>query len=182
MTQGRSGSGRRCSAMKRILVPGWRHFLRVQRLPWQAMSTRRERHRLLLIAVFGAAACCAVVASALAFVQVYGNNFNNRPQYREVKTITDGNKCKREFKDARQQMGVETTDGPRHCRYKPPVQGSNPQPDYRFDATARILTKTDGAIRRDAYVSISARVGGGERYELRVFPKDKDYELRRKPN
>jgi Domain of Unknown Function (DUF1080) len=145
------------------------------------MSTRRGRTKVLLIAAFGAVACCALAASAYGFVQVYSNNFNNKPQYRSVKTVTSGNHCKRKFKESRKAMEVMTTDGPRHCRFKPNAQGSAPQPNQRFDAVGRILTKTASHLRPDAYMSMSIRVGGGERYELRIFPKDRDYELRRKP-
>ncbi len=145
------------------------------------MSTRRDRSRPLFAAIFGAAVCCALAATAYGFVQVYGNNINNRPQYREIKTVTNSDKCKRRFQEARKQMEVTAVGGPRHCFFKPPVQGSGPHPDHRWDARGRILTKTASAIRLDAYLSMSVRVGGGERYELRIFPKDREYELRRKP-
>jgi hypothetical protein len=134
-----------------------------------------------LIAVLGAVACCATAAAAFGFVQVYSNNFNSKPQYREIKTVTNNNHCVRKFMEAREAMRATATDGARHCRFKPPVQGSNPQPDHRFDVTGRILSQTPSQIRSDAYVSISVRVGGGDRYELRIFPRDKDYELLRKP-
>jgi hypothetical protein len=145
------------------------------------MTHRRDRFRLLWIAALGAVACCALAATAFAFVQVYSNNFNNKPQYREIKTVTEGGHCKRKFMEERQAFQGFTTDGPRHCRFKPPVQGAQPQPDHRFDVVGRVLSKTPSQIRTDAYVSISVRVGGGDRYELRVWPKDKTYELRRKP-
>lgn len=145
------------------------------------MISRRDRLKLLVVAGFGAVACCVVAASAYGFVQVYGNNFNNRPQYRQVKTITESNKCKRVFKESRKVMEIRAEEGPGHCRFKPPVQGSNPQPNYRFDAAAKLTTGTPGPIRPDSYISASLRVGGGKRYELRVFPKTRDYELRRRP-
>jgi len=156
------------------------------------MSSRRGRQTTLLLAVFGVVVCCAVAGTASGIagivnvqtnkiVSVYSNNMNNKPQYREIKTVTSGNKCKRQYQERRKQMEISTTEGPRHCYFKPPVQGSNPQPDHRWEARARMLTKTPSSIRLDAYLSLSARVGGGDRYELRVFPKDREFEIRRKP-
>jgi hypothetical protein len=145
------------------------------------MSTRREHPRLVWIAVLGVVACCAAAATAFGFVQVYGNNFPNKPSYREIKPITDSDECARDFMESRHAMRAQTKAGPRHCRYRPPAQGSGPQPDHRFDAIGKILKATPSEIRTDAYLSMSVRVGAGERYELRIFPKDKTYELRRKP-
>ena len=144
------------------------------------MSTRRERQRLLGIAVIGVATCCALAGVAYGFVEVYSNSFASKPQFRSVKTVS-GEKCDRVWKEKHKRMGISTKNGPRHCRYKLPVQGSSPQPDHRFDLTGRISKETEGAIRSDAYISSSVRVGDGKRYEVRVFPKDRDYELRRKP-
>jgi hypothetical protein len=146
------------------------------------MSTRRERPRLLLLAGFGVAALCAMASVALGFVDIYQNGFNNRPQFREVKALGGGNKCDREHKEKRGVMEVVVRDGPRACSFKPPVQGNQSSPDHRFDAAARIIRDTPKALRKDAYLAIAVRVGGGARYQLRIFPKDKEFDLRRKPN
>ena len=146
------------------------------------MSPRRERTKLLLVGAFGAVALCAMAAAAFGFVKVYSNSFNSKQQYRQVKTIGGGNKCDREFKDKRGVMEIDLGDGPRACSFKAPVQGIQQKPDHRFDVAARITRDTDSAARNDAYLAAAVRVGGGARYEFRVFPKDKRFQLRRKPS
>ncbi|MGI9019501.1 MAG: hypothetical protein ACR2G3_02175 [Solirubrobacterales bacterium] len=145
------------------------------------MSPRRERIRVWRVAGLGALGACLLAVPALAYVEVYSNNFGNRLSYREIETVTKTNKCKRAFKEARDVMEITAADGPLNCKYKPPVQGSAPRPDHRFDANGRILRKTPDQIRSDAFLAVSVRVGGGNRYELRVYPRDHDYELRRQP-
>lgn len=146
------------------------------------MSTRRGHLRLRFLAGAGVAALCAAMAtSAVAFVDIYVNNFKSKPEYREIEAVTGGNKCHREFKKKREVMLILVDEGPKLCKFKPPVQGSNPKPDHRFDAHSRLLKATPGAVRDDAYLMVAVRVGGGKRYELRVFPKDKDFQLRRQP-
>ena len=127
-------------------------------------------------------AACLLAASALAFVTVYKNNFNSKAGYKEVVRVGGGQKaCSRDWNQKREIMAVELGKAPAVCTFKPPVQGDNSQPDHRFDAEGRILKKTAENIRDEAYLSIAIRVGGGNRYELRVFPKGKDYQLRRQP-
>jgi hypothetical protein len=133
------------------------------------------------LAAIGAAVGFGLAATAFGFVQVYQNSFSTQKRYAEIKTVSKGDRCGRKYMEKRKAMRVRAKDGPRDCRYKPAVQGSGPQPDHRFGAVVRLLTKTPSGIRSDGYISMSIRVGSGEGYELRLFPKDKTYELRRKP-
>ena len=146
------------------------------------MSTRRERPRLLAAAVIGAAALFATTSVALGFVDIYKNGFGSRANYREVKAVGGGSHCDREHKRGRGLMEVVVKDGRRACQFKPPVQGNQSKPDHRFDGAARIIRDTPQALRADAYLFLAVRVGGDARYELRVFPKDKEFQLRRKPD
>ena len=133
----------------------------------------------LVAALFGAA---AVASSAFAFVTVYSNSFDSKREYKEVVRVGgNGNACKRGWIENREIMRVKLSKAPGACTYKAPVQGDGPQPDHRFDVDGRILKDTAKAVREDAYVSAAVRVGGGHRYELRVFPKQHRYELRRQP-
>jgi hypothetical protein len=128
-----------------------------------------------------AAAALATVASAV--VTVYGNSFNSRSQFKEiVGSGNDGEACKRGWRQKKEKMRVELGKAPAACVYKPPVQGSRSKPDHHFTVDGRILKDTAQQIRADAYLSVAVRVGGGDRYELRVFPKEQSYELRRQPN
>ena len=129
------------------------------------------------------AAAAAVAASAFAFVNIYTNSFGSKSAYKEVVRVGAGSKaCDRSWNEKREIIRIELGKAPAACTFKPPVQGDGPQPDHRFDADGRILKNTATNIRDDAYLSIAVRVGGGSRYELRVFPKLKHFELRRQPN
>ena len=123
-----------------------------------------------------------VASSAFAFVTVYSNSFESKREYKEVVRVGgNGNACKRGWIENRKIMRVKLSKAPGACTFKPPVQGDGSQPDHRFDVDARILKDTAKDVREDAYVSASIRVGGGHRYELRIFPKQRRYELRRQP-
>lgn len=125
----------------------------------------------------------ALAASAFAFVNIYKNSFGSKPAYKEVVRVGTGSKaCHRSWNEKREIMRVDLGKGPAVCTYKPPVQGDGPEPDHRFDADGRILKSTAENVRDEAYLTLAVRVGGGKRYELRVFPKGKDFELRRQPN
>jgi hypothetical protein len=136
---------------------------------------------LLWLAGIGVVAACAAAATALGFVSIYANHFGNKPAYREIKTIGQSDKCERSYNEKREVMIVKVT-GSRQCAYRPPVQGVSPRPDHRFDVAGRIVDKTPSGLRNDAYLAMSVRVGGGSRYELRVFAKERRFQLRRTPD
>ena len=115
-----------------------------------------------------------LAAAALAFVTIYKNNFDSKPD------LQGGRPGRR--RPARPATAAGTRSG-RSCgssSARRPARASTsrrsratrPQPDHRFDADGRVLKKTADNIRDDAYLSIAVRVGGGKRYELRVFPKE----------
>ena len=107
----------------------------------------------------------------------------SKAAYKEVVRVGHGSKaCDRSWNEKREIMRIELGKAPGACTYTPPVQGDAPQPDHRFDVAGRILKNTADNIRDDAYLSIAIRVGGGKRYELRVFPKGKEFQLRRQPS
>jgi hypothetical protein len=146
------------------------------------MTSRRGRLRLRHLAPVGAVGLAAALAApALGVVDVYTNPFSKRGQARQVALAGDSKQCHREFLRKRGVLDVELRKGPGACLLKPPVEGDSPRPDHLWDAHGRILKSTPKNIRDDAYLTISARVGGGNRYELRVFPKGRDFVLRRQP-
>jgi hypothetical protein len=146
------------------------------------MTSRRGQFRLRYVALAGALALCgALAATALGFVNVYVNPFSKRGEVRQVSLVKGGKHCDRDFLKKRGVMEVNVKSGPGACIYKAPVQGDSSRPDHRFEAQGRILKSTNSRIRDDAYLSIAVRVGGGDRYELRVFPKGRDFVLRRQP-
>ncbi len=146
------------------------------------MSSRRGHLRLR----YGAGAlvlalCGALAASAFGFVDVYKNPLKKTSQYRELKKAGKGSRCSRAFSKKRGVMEITVESAPKVCGFKPPVQGDTAKPNHRFDAVGRIKKTTNSNIRDDAYLTASVRVGGGKRFELRVFPKGKEFSLRRQP-
>lgn len=146
------------------------------------MTSRRGQFGLRYLALAGVLALAGTLAaSALGFVNIYVNPFSKRGEVRQVSLVKGGNKCERQFVQKRGVMEVYLKSGPKACIFKPPVQGDAERPNHRFEAQARILKSTASAVRDDAYLTVAVRVGGGDRYELRVFPKGKNFVLRRQP-
>jgi hypothetical protein len=131
---------------------------------------------LVIVSVF------AVAASALAAVLVYSNGFNSRQSVKELKGAETGKRCERGWSKKRGQLRVTLKRAPGVCTYKPPVQSDGPRPDYRLEAKGKISKGTGKNVRDNAYLTVSVRVGGGNRYELRIFPKGQQYVLRRQPS
>jgi hypothetical protein len=146
------------------------------------MTSRRGQFRLqYLVVACTLVLAAAFAAAALGFVDVYVNPFSKRGEVRQVSLVKGGKNCDRDFLKKRGVMEINVKSGPAACIYKAPVQGDSAHPDHRFEAQGRILKTTKTAIRDDAYLSIAVRVGGGDRYELRVFPKGRKFVLRRQP-
>ena len=136
---------------------------------------------MLWLAGLGVVAACAAAATAFGYVSIYNNTFGNKPKYREVKNIGKSNKCEREYREKREVMQIKVK-GSHLCNHQPPVQAVSPLPDQRFDASGRIVKKTPSGLRNDAFLDIRIRVGGGTHYELRVFAKERRFQLRRDPD
>jgi len=133
--------------------------------------------------LIGAAALLAALAgTAYAAVDIYSNGFGSRQAFREIKSAGGGKGCEKAWNKKHDQIRIELKRAPGDCTYTPPVQGDGPKPDHRFAAKGKISKGTNKNIREGAYLTVSVRVGGGKRYELRVFPKGQEYVLRRQPN
>jgi hypothetical protein len=146
------------------------------------ISRRGQVRRRLGALALALALCGAVAATAVAFVNVYVNPFSKRGQYRQVDTASKSKRCDRDFNKDRGVMEVTVKAGPQSCFYEIPARGDRARPDHRFEAHGRLLKSTHRNIREEAFLAVAVRVGGGDRYELRVFPKGKDFALRRRPD
>jgi hypothetical protein len=142
-------------------------------------GTTRQGLAALAAAMGGAA---LLAASAFALVTIYSNGFANKSAYNEVSRAGGGGGgCAREFRKSDGEMRVTVKEGPVHCEYVPPAQGDGPQPDHNFLAHSVVGGRTPAAVDDTAFVSVSVRVGGGNHYQLRVFPKTDAWQLRRQP-
>jgi hypothetical protein len=130
--------------------------------------------------VAAVAALAALAAIALANVTIYVNDFNRRSGAQAL----DGpksNACHKSWIKEKNALKVEVREG-RACSYRLPVESVEALPDHDLKVEAKILPSTPGAIRDTAYVGLFVRAGGGEFYELRVFPRTGDYSVRRTPD
>jgi hypothetical protein len=131
--------------------------------------------------VLGGALAAALAATiAVAAVIVYANDFSSKGEYREIKG-SGGKHCERAYAGKAEHMRAVVVNGPETCRYSPPVRSDGPQPDQVFQAEGKALRSTPKSIRDKAFLFITARTGGGDHYELRIFPSGHRWKLSREP-
>jgi hypothetical protein len=61
------------------------------------------------------------------------------------------------------------------CSYRTPVLGR----DLEISATMRLLSRTPKPLRNKAFLALNLRAGGGDRYQLAVFPLQRKAQLRK---
>jgi hypothetical protein len=121
-----------------------------------------------------------IAAVALAGVTVYKNDFSGKSEAKEFRH-SDGKHCDKRWRKKSQAVLVEVKRGSGACIYRPPVAGDRDGPDHDFQVRVKLLRATPKGIRRSAYLGIGVRSGNSSGYELRVFPKQHKYVVRRKP-
>jgi hypothetical protein len=121
-----------------------------------------------------------VAGAALAGVTVYKNQFSSKSQAKQFRH-GDGKHCDKRWRKKSEAVLVEVKRGPGACVYRPPVAGDRDGPDHDFQARVKLLRATPKGIRRTAYLGIEVRSGKSSGYELRIFPKQHKYVVRRKP-
>jgi hypothetical protein len=63
----------------------------------------------------------------------------------------------------------------RECTYRTPVVGR----DLEIAATERLLGRTPKPVQQGAYLSLDLRAGGGARYQLAVYPRQRKAQVRK---
>ena len=129
------------------------------------------------------AAALTLVAAAAAFanVFVYRNNFSSRGEVRELSGAGAG-ACDKTWRRGQETLKMEINRGPRACLLRLPVQGDNELPDHDLRAEFMVLSETPRSVRDAAYAALIVRSGGGEGYELRVFPRQGRFALTKTPD
>jgi hypothetical protein len=117
---------------------------------------------------------------ATATVVVYSNDFSSKTEFRAVQKFEGGKGCRKFFRD-KKSFGIEVKKGPLQCDFRTPVTGDSKEPNHEIEGTATVLKSTAKGARRSAYVGVALRADESSRYELRVFPQTRTWELRRKP-
>jgi hypothetical protein len=128
-----------------------------------------------------ALAFAALTTLAAAGVLVYENDASSRSEYRELRKLGGGKACGR-FGRKDEVFGIEVRKGPADCALRTPVTADGKKPDHELEAKAKVLRKeTARALRDEVFVAVAVRASADSYYQLRVFPKDERWELRRKP-
>lgn len=131
--------------------------------------------RLLSTFILIAALVAAAVASA--GITVFKTSFETRGDYAAIRSLSGPVKqCKRNWRD-KSALGVTVKGGPVDCAVSTPVQGDSPQPDQIVRVVAKLNKETNDKVKKSAYVGVIARAGRKESYELRIFPKARNFEL-----
>jgi hypothetical protein len=138
------------------------------------------RRTTLAVVLLAAILALGLAAAALAGVTVYSNNFSRKAETKQLKHA-DGRHCDKRWRRKAESVLVEVKKGPGACGYRPPVEGDTDGPDHDFQAKLKMLKATPRGIRGSVYLAVAVRSGKSSRYELRVFPKKHNYELRRAP-
>ena len=128
-----------------------------------------------------ALALASSVGVAAATVVIYNNPFKNKTAFREVKKF-DGKKGCRRFFPGKKGYGAEVKKGPLQCDFRTPVTGDSKEPDHEIEVSAKVSDATAKGVRKGAYAGVALRADKSSRYELRVVPEQRRWQLRRKPD
>jgi hypothetical protein len=125
------------------------------------------------------AALAALAGLAFAAVRVYKNDFKAKGDANELELSGKG--CNAEVRGKKGQLGVTTAEGGSRCRLRLPVRGDAARPDHIVQVQGKLLPKTPEKVRKNVYLALTVREGGGGYYELRVYPERRKYSLVRRP-
>jgi hypothetical protein len=139
----------------------------------------QNRSRVAGLAVV-ALATIGLAATAVASIVIYENGFPNKGRAGEL-SKAEGSHCEKTWRERQETILVEVKRGPEACGYRPPVEGLGGRPDHDLQAKMKILNDTPKGARGQAYLGLEVRSSAEKGYELRVFPRSKTFELRRRP-
>src|SRR5690349_11510103 len=122
----------------------------------------------LLAALAAGLLVCAVAAAAM--VGIYRNPMESLGQRSQLVKLS-GRTCARAGVGGalRVTVGKATSS----CSYRTPVLGR----DLEIAATERLLSGTPKALQKKAYLGLELRAGGGAKYALLVFPRQRKAQL-----
>jgi hypothetical protein len=113
----------------------------------------------------------AAVAGA-SLVGIYRNGMEGKGQLAQVVKLS-GARCGRS--GSGRALVVVVGKQTKECSYRTPVFGR----DLEIAATASLLSKTPTALQSSTYLALNLRSGGGARYQLAVYPKQRKAQVRK---
>jgi len=111
---------------------------------------------------------CAVAGAAM--IGIYRNGMESLAQRSQLVKLS-GHACARAGAGGAMRITIGKATG--SCSYRTPVLGR----DLEISATERLLSGTPTALQRKAYLGLMLRAGGGAKYALLVFPRQKKAQL-----
>jgi hypothetical protein len=125
----------------------------------------------ILLAAIVAALSVAATAGAVRGFAIYANDMSTGEKKAQIRP-SSGRNCKRG--GSPEALKVEIGRRTRECIFRTPVIGR----DVEIVTTARLLSGTPREIRRRMFLSVNVRHDEGMgRYQLRVFPRQRKYQL-----
>lgn len=129
--------------------------------------------RLRFPAALLAALAVGLLACALAgasMIGIYRNGMASLSQRSQLVKLS-GHSCARAGVAGAMRITIGKATG--SCSYRTPVLGR----DLEVAATERLLSSTPTNLQRKAFLGLVLRAGGGARYELLVFPRQRKAQL-----
>ncbi len=123
---------------------------------------------VLLAALAVGLLCCAVAGAAM--IGIYRNGLESLAQRSQLVALA-GRNCDRA--GAGGAMRIMVGKATSSCSFRTPVLGR----DLEIAATERLLSGTPAALQRKAYLGLELRAGGGAKYALLVFPRQRKAQL-----
>jgi hypothetical protein len=133
---------------------------------------KRAVFTIALIATF------AIAGLAQAGISVFKTSFNSRGDYKSVKALAGKSGCGREWRN-KSALGVTTEGGKLDCALATPVSADSDKPDQIIQVVGKVTKATDDKVKEAIYVGVAVRANKKQGYELRIFPKAREWELRR---
>lgn len=123
---------------------------------------------VLLAALAVGLLACAVAGAAM--IGIYRNSMGSLAQRKQMVKLS-GRSCDRAGVNGamRVTIGKKTSA----CSFRTPVLGR----DLEIAATERLLSGTPANLQRKAYLGLELRAGGGAKYQLLVFPRQRKAQL-----
>jgi hypothetical protein len=124
-------------------------------------------------AAFLTALCAGLLACAVsgaAMVGIYRNSMESLGQRSQLVKLA-GRSCERA--GAGGAMRIMVGKATSACSYRTPVLGR----DLEIAATQRLLSGTPENLQRKAFLGLELRAGGGAKYQLLVFPRQRKAQL-----
>ncbi|HET8954391.1 MAG TPA: hypothetical protein VFN18_01905 [Solirubrobacterales bacterium] len=129
----------------------------------------KARFPAVLFAVLAAGLLVCAVAGA-AMIGIYRNGMETLAQRSELVKLAGANCARAGANGAmRVTLGKKTAA----CSFRTPVLGR----DLEIAATERLLSGTPENLQRKAFLGLELRAGGGSKYQLLVFPRQKKAQL-----